>query len=184
MMNSRGTETAILAHYSRTVGHGIDWNMYEGAVYHAANERGTVTLCGYQSDAPGFMEGASDRGWDFLGNDDRYWVSCKHCLRILEGEQSCQRTSAQIRQSARRRDRRVKEAFDRLRDYLLDATMRYQPSCLTEQHERKTWRRLFAESAYELLRHTQYKGFQNFTDTDWSCVESGALSQMYAFLRC
>jgi alpha-L-fucosidase len=170
--------TAILAHYSRMLGHGVDWNMDEGAVYHAGNERGTATLCGYESDAP--QHGASDRGWQYWGNDYRYGVTCKRCLRLLKQGEDQQKTQAQLRRTARRRDQRVKEAFDRLRDYLGEATRRYQPDNMVEDTERKAWRQVFAECAYELLRHTrEYKGFQNFTEADWSRVESGALSRIF-----
>ena len=58
---------AVLAHSSRTLGHGMDWNTCEGAVYHAATRDGKRTLCGYASDAPGLFQGPSERGWDFLG---------------------------------------------------------------------------------------------------------------------
>ncbi len=169
--------TSILAHYSRTLGHGIDWNMNEGAIYHAATGRGT-TVCGYASDAP--QRGASDRGWEFWSNDFRYGITCKRCLRILAGEEQGQQGSARVRQTVRRRDQHVKEAFDRLRDYLGEATHRYQPSGVVAEPERKVWRQIFAECAYELLRHTpEYKGFQGFTEADWSQVESGALSRIF-----
>jgi hypothetical protein len=155
--------TLVLAHYSRTLGHGIEWNDYEGAVYHIALSR-SVTLCGYHSDAP--ERGVSRRGWDYRGTDWRYRdrVNCKRCLRLQEqGEQGTRQTLAPVR----RQDRRVKEAFERLRDYLGEATRRFQPRGY-EETERKAWRQIFAECAYELLRQTPtYKGFQNFTEVDW-----------------
>lgn len=169
--------TAILAHYSRMLGYASgDWNMDEGAVYHAALSR-NLTLCGYESDAPSRL--ASDRGWQFWGYDNRRCITCKRCLRILEQGESHRQTPTQLRQAVHRRNQRVKEAFDRLRDYLGEAIRHYQPDGY-EEPERKAWRQIFAECAYERLRGTpSYKGFQHFTEEDWSCIESGALSRMY-----
>lgn len=168
--------TSILAHYSRMLGHGIDWNMDEGAIYHAATGRG-ATVCGYASDAP--QRGASNRGWEFWGNDFRYGITCKRCLRILAGEEQGKPGQARVRQVVRRRDQQVKEAFDRLRDYLGEATRRYQPSGVFEEPERKAWRQIFAECAYELLRTaTHLDPLSSFPRFQWACSVHQAARQL------
>jgi hypothetical protein len=167
--------TPVLAHYARKVGRTGGWEVFDGATYHHVAS-GAYTLCGYRSDAPGLRQGASERGWELLERSSGY-VNCQRCLRIQ------QRSEHEETLVPGRRKRMPVVA----RPPLQEAIDSYRPACLTTRADRELWANVFAQYAQTLLEYyrkeQQYAGFQDFVNTDWDHVETGALAQASRALR-
>lgn len=159
---------------TRKLGRTGDWEVFDGATYHVAS--GAYTHCGYRTNAPGLHQGTSDRGWELLERSSGY-ITCQYCLRIQQHSEY-EETIIPVR---RKYIPVVAPAP------LLKAIECYRPACLTTRADRQLWANVFAQCAHTLLEYyrkeQQYAGFQDFGNTDWDHVETGALAQASRALR-